>query len=109
MRDVGWLLVLVGGGLMLLPFISPVHAVLAFALGLGPVPAFLIFGVGLIILAIRRPERGWRRPCPFCGEQIRPEAVLCLHCRSQVPQETGRARWDAYKARYREYVKTHRR
>jgi hypothetical protein len=58
MRDVGWLLVLVGGAFMLLPFISPVQAVLVSALGLSPVLAFLVLGVGLIILAIRRPERG---------------------------------------------------
>ena len=106
MRDIGWLLVVVGGGLMLLPFISPVHAFLVIALGLSPVLAFLVFGVGLIILAIRRPERGSRRPCPFCGERIKAEAALCPHCRSQVPQETGRARWEGYKARYREYLKT---
>jgi energy-converting hydrogenase Eha subunit F len=114
MREVGWSLVLMGALMFVsplavvspLPFISTLQDLIFVGLFISPLQAFLVFGVGLIILAIRRPERGWRRPCPFCGEQIKAEAALCPHCRSEVPQETVRARWEDYKARYRDYVKT---
>jgi hypothetical protein len=50
-------------------------------------PGLIVFGLGLIVLAIRLPKRGdsaERFPCPFCAEDIRPEAIVCPHCRHDL-------------------------
>ena len=31
------------------------------------------------------PQLGMHRPCPFCAEQIRVEAIKCKHCGSKLP------------------------
>jgi hypothetical protein len=104
MREIAWLLILIGLVLMVAGSGSLIHPNFPISLREG----FLVLAVGLVILAIRRPERGSRRSCPFCGEQIKREAVVCFHCRSRVPQDTVRARWTAYKTRYRATVKERR-
>ena len=52
------------------------------ALVISPVLAFLLlFGLGPLE---DDEEDDGRIPCPFCAEDIKPEAVLCPHCRSEL-------------------------
>ena len=48
----------------------------------------ILFGTGLLVYAIRAPlpqdPRSDRVPCRFCAEDIKPEAVRCPYCRSDV-------------------------
>lgn len=32
------------------------------------------------------------RPCPFCAEDIKPEAIVCKHCKRDVPAERVKSR-----------------
>ena len=32
-------------------------------------------------------EKVTSRPCPYCKEEIKPDAIRCKHCRSSVPPE----------------------
>lgn len=112
MRSLGWFLTLAPPVCLMIAVDQPI---LGFAVGF--VVAFTfgfpVFALGLIILAIRRPEDASRCPCPFCREAIRPHAVICPYCRSAIPrntehtedieatEDTVRGRWSAYKARYR--------
>lgn len=59
------------------------------------IPLFIgavLAGFGILILAIRRPSKKRpdddRVPCPFCAEDIKPEAALCPHCRSDLTKPT---------------------
>lgn len=50
--------------------------------------AVLVVGAGMLIAApLARPSVGSMplRKCPFCAELIQPEAVICRHCRRDVP------------------------
>src|SRR5262249_45421162 len=33
------------------------------------------------------PEKAALRQCPYCKEEIKPDAIRCKHCRSSVPPE----------------------
>jgi len=45
--------------------------------------------IGIVVLAVRLPrpvprEEEDRIACPFCAEDIKPEASICPHCRSDL-------------------------
>lgn len=51
------------------------------ALFLSPLVAFaLLFALGNKARAANQD----RTPCPVCAEDIRPEAIVCPHCRSDL-------------------------
>jgi len=52
-----------------------------FALLVSPLLVFvLLFALG----EVEGDDEDERIPCPFCAEDIRPEAVRCPHCRSDL-------------------------
>ena len=56
------------------------------ALVLSPLIAFIfLFALGEREDDDEEDEEDERVPCPFCAEQIRPEAVKCPFCRSEIP------------------------
>jgi hypothetical protein len=60
-----------------------------FALLISPLLAFvLLFALGEVEGDDADDER---IPCPFCAEDIRPEAALCPHCRSDLASADRRA------------------
>jgi hypothetical protein len=44
---------------------------------------FLLGPIGFLVVALMS---GDRLPCPYCKELVIPGALLCPHCRSQLPQ-----------------------
>jgi hypothetical protein len=32
-----------------------------------------------------RQSTRWHRPCEFCREPVHPRAVVCPHCRNEIP------------------------
>jgi hypothetical protein len=83
LRTFAWLLVALGLFLMLV----------------APVVGFGVFALGLVVLAVRRPDPEGR-PCPFCAEPVQRAATLCPHCRSQIPAEDSGAAWREFKQRW---------
>jgi hypothetical protein len=47
--------------------------------------SILLGPIGWLIAALRR---GHLRKCPFCAEQVKPEATVCKHCGSKLPPPT---------------------
>lgn len=60
------------------------------ALLVSPLPVFLLlFGLGP---RVDEDEDTIRIACPFCAEDIKPEAMLCPHCRSDLTRTAGERR-----------------
>jgi hypothetical protein len=57
------------------------------ALIVSPLPVFLLlFGLGP---RVDEDDEHIRISCPFCAEDIKAEARLCPHCRSELTRTTG--------------------
>lgn len=61
--------------------VSPNFAVfgLIFNVVLFVLPGLAVFGIG----SRMKVSRG--SPCPFCAEKIKAEAIVCPHCRRDLP------------------------
>lgn len=51
--------------------------------GTGLLLGMLLGPLGWLLIFILGASSG--KACPSCGERIRPEAVVCKHCRRDVP------------------------
>ena len=66
-----------------------VNAVIGYAIGKhknevgAAITVLILFGpIGWFLIVL---SRGNLRKCPFCAEQVKPEAVLCKHCGNKLP------------------------
>jgi hypothetical protein len=59
------------------------------AVGGAIVLSILLGPIGWLIAAL---SRGHLRKCPFCAEQVKPEAMVCKHCGSKLPPIDERIR-----------------
>lgn len=50
-----------------------------------PLSALMAVGLGVGALVAARSVGHRRRPCVHCGEPIRPDALVCIHCGSDQP------------------------
>lgn len=62
--------------------------VLMFNFMLFVLPGAIVFGIGRVITKPRAVAK-MTRPCPFCAEEIKPAAVLCMHCGRPVEPLTA--------------------
>ncbi len=47
--------------------------------------SFVIIFAAILLM----PNRADKRKCPSCAELIKKEAIVCKHCRKDVPQDTS--------------------
>src|SRR5262249_53703455 len=60
------------------------------AMIVSPLPVFLLlFGLGP---RVDEDDEHIRVACPFCAEDVRPEARVCPHCRSDLARTAERLR-----------------
>ncbi len=45
----------------------------------------LVLVVVVLAVAVLLTQRGSRRSCPYCGERIRGDAVVCRYCGRELP------------------------
>jgi hypothetical protein len=50
----------------------------------GPFAILMFWMDGLVSSSERRV------PCPFCAEFIRPQAIVCMHCHRDLPQQPAK-------------------
>jgi hypothetical protein len=52
-----------------------------------------LFGIGVVALAVRTPSKTQvdeeRVQCTYCAEDIKPEALICPHCRSDLRRDSA--------------------
>jgi hypothetical protein len=54
-------------------------------------PGLAVFGIGSRIAPRADGDDGAKRTCPFCIEPIKEAAVVCPHCRRDLPSGMGTA------------------
>ena len=105
MKGMGWLLLGVGATLLLYALAMDTSVVVGGAYG-GPQRVqnlslmdmrrtYLMVAIGALVIGtmlvgFSRLGRDTEdsvdhRACPFCAEQVRVEAIICKHCRSELP------------------------
>jgi hypothetical protein len=86
------------GGVEAVIFWCGVNAIIGYLIGKaknevgGAIVLSILLGpIGWLIAAL---SRGHLRKCPFCAEQVKPEATVCKHCGSKLPPAYDRIRDD---------------
>jgi hypothetical protein len=54
------------------------------ALAVPPLSMLALVGLAAVSVVAMRTVEGRRVPCPHCGEEIRPGALVCPHCRARL-------------------------